>query len=68
MPRSQSHTVCAKHYAYLLTETDAGSCVERQEDERVRGEVLLHALVDEAVGVPAQGCCIISHRQILSEM
>ena len=35
----------------LLAETDARAGVEREEDERVRSEVFLHAFVDEAVGV-----------------
>ena len=36
---------------YLLTETDKGPSVEREEDERVRNEALLHALVDEPLRV-----------------
>ena len=35
----------------LLAETDAWSGIEREEDERVRNEVLSDALVEEPVGV-----------------
>lgn len=41
--------------AYLLAEADARAGVEGEEDERVGGEVLLHALVEEPVGVELQG-------------
>ena len=36
---------------YLLAETNARPCVERQEDERVGNEIFLDALVDESVRV-----------------
>lgn len=35
----------------LLPETDAWSCVEREEDEGVGNEVFVKALIDEAIGV-----------------
>lgn len=41
--------------AYLLAETDARAGVEGEKDERVGREVLLHALVEEPVGVELQG-------------
>ncbi len=39
---------------HLLPETDTWACVEGEEDERVRDKVLLHALVEEPVGVEHQ--------------
>ena len=36
---------------YLLSETDARSSVERQEDERVWDEVLVETFVEESIGV-----------------
>ena len=36
---------------YLLAETNARPCVERQEDEWIGNEILLDALVDESVRV-----------------
>ena len=36
---------------YLFAETDTGPCVEREEDEQVQHEILLHALVDEPLQV-----------------
>ena len=41
---------------HLLTETDTRPGVEREEDERVGHEVLLHALVDEPLRVERQRC------------
>ena len=41
---------------YLLAEADTRTCVERDEDEGIWGEVLLDALVEEAVGVEVIGC------------
>ena len=40
---------------HLLTETDSRSRVEREEDEWVRNEVLVHPLVQETVRVEFQG-------------
>ena len=40
---------------YLLAKTNPGPCVEWQEDERVRDEVLLHALIEESIGIKAFG-------------
>ena len=40
---------------HLLPETDPRAGVEGKEDERVRDEVLLHALVEEPVRIEAQG-------------
>ena len=48
--------VLAAPGTHLLAETDARSGVEGHEDERVRREVLVQALVKEAVGVELQGC------------
>ena len=40
---------------HLLSEADARAGVEREEDERVAGEVLVDALVEEPVWVPVEG-------------
>ena len=42
--------------AHLLSEADPWSGVERHEDERVRREVPMQPLVDEAVGVEFVRC------------
>ncbi len=46
----------ARGDAHLLPETDTRARVEREEDEGVRGEILLQALVEETVRVELQGC------------
>ena len=43
-----------RSWTYLLAETDTGTGVEGEEDERVGREVLLHALVEEPVWVPVE--------------
>ena len=39
---------------YLLAKADTRARIEREEDERVRREVLLHSLVEESVRVELQ--------------
>jgi hypothetical protein len=41
--------------AYLLTKTDAGTGIERQEYKRLRCEILVKPVVKEAVGVELFG-------------
>lgn len=41
-------------HTYLLSQADAGAPVERKEDERIVGEVLLEAFIEETVGVKVQ--------------
>ena len=41
----------ARKSAHLLPEADTGPAVEGEEDERVRGQILVQALVEEAIGV-----------------
>lgn len=38
-------------YAYLLTQADARTGVEGEEDERIRHEIFLHPLVKETIRV-----------------
>ena len=42
------------HRPYLLAKADTRTRIEREEDERVRREVLLHSLVEESVRVELQ--------------
>ncbi len=41
--------------AYLLTEANARPCIEREEIERVRKEILWQTLVEEAIGIEFHG-------------
>ena len=42
--------------AYLLAKANARSSVEREEDERVRHQVLAQTFVDEPIGVEFLSC------------
>ena len=41
--------------SYLLANANPGTCVERQENKRVRNEILLHPVIDEPIGIKLVG-------------
>ena len=65
-PEVSDHLDHTGRRPYLLTETDPGTCIEREEDEWVRNEVLLYPFVQETVGVEFQSYPVRKGPSVLS--